>query len=210
MPPAPPLLTRKQYIDNLRYLRPSSAQGPCPICQENFSRDDPPVKLPGCGHVFCISCVLAWFRSGGRNSNTCPLDRTVLFALPPSPSPPWMDNALEHQPWQRRRAQQYVALIQGRCIVSINGHLTQEGCRAVVLDLWFYTYHLYRCADFEELWSRSVTERLLRKPVEDSVPRGVRLPRQAWRALMSVARQMMVMVCSPLSRGCCVWGDWTD
>jgi hypothetical protein len=200
MPLASPLPTRKQYIDNLQSLRPSSAQGPCPICQENFSRDDPPVRLPGCGHVFCRSCVLAWFSSGRRNSNTCPLDRTVLFTLPLSF--PWTDNTMVHEPRQLRYTQQCITLIQGGCIISINGNLTREGCRAVVLDLWFYTYYLYRCVDFENLNDRSVAERLLRRPVEDSVPMGVRLPRQAWRALMSVSREMMVMVCTPRCRGC--------
>jgi hypothetical protein len=171
-------------------------QGPCPICQENHSREDPPVRLPGCGHVFCRSCILEWFRSGRPNSNTCPLDRTVLFALPLSiPSP---NNAPIHQPRQRRNAQQFVTLVEGGSIISINGNLTLNGCRSLILDLWFYTYNLYRQVDFDDLDGLSVSEQVLRQPIEDCVPRGVSIQRPAWRTLVSVARQMMVMVRDPL------------
>lgn len=190
--PSIPLTTRKQYIDGLQPLRPSSVQGPCPICQENYSREDLPVRLPGCGHIFCRICILEWFRSDRPNSNTCPLDRTVLFALPYSI--PFSNNAPIHQPRQRRNAQQFVTLIQGGSIISVNGNLTREGCRALILDLWFYTYNLYRQVDFGDLDGLSVSEQVLREPIEDCVPRGVSIPRLAWRTLVSVARQMMVMV----------------
>jgi len=190
--PSVPLITRKQYVDSLQSQRLSSVQSPCPICQENYSIEDLPVRLPGCGHIFCRICILEWFRSGRPNSNTCPLDRIMLFALPCST--PFQNNTLVHQPRQRRNAQQFVTLIQGGRIISINGNLTYEGCRALILDLWFYTYNLYRRVDFGDLDGLSVSEQVLRGPIEDCVPRGVSIPRPAWRMLFSVARQMMVMV----------------
>lgn len=190
--PLVPLTTRKQYIDSLQPLRPSSTQGSCPICQDNYSREYPPVRLPGCGHIFCRSCILEWFRSGQSNSNTCPLDRTVLFALPP-PTPS-TDNALEHLPRQRRNAQQFVTLLQDGSIISVNGNLTREGCRILLLDLWYFTYQLYRRVDFDDLDGMPIPERVLRQPIEDSVPRGVSIPRRVWWSLVSIARHMMVMV----------------
>ncbi|KAJ3402754.1 E3 ubiquitin-protein ligase NRDP1 [Chytriomyces hyalinus] len=56
----------------------------CMICTEGFSDA---VALVGCGHVFCRSCVEAWFETQGQSRLTCPLDRTAVESraalLPP-------------------------------------------------------------------------------------------------------------------------------
>ncbi|KAH6642498.1 hypothetical protein C7974DRAFT_103291 [Boeremia exigua] len=76
-----PSLSRAQYLANNlgRVILTSASE--CSICQEPYSDEAPkqPVILPECGHIFCRSCITAWFASGGRNANTCPVDRRVLF-----------------------------------------------------------------------------------------------------------------------------------
>ncbi|KAJ3231206.1 hypothetical protein HDU81_003940 [Chytriomyces hyalinus] len=56
----------------------------CMICTEGFSDA---VALVGCGHVFCRSCVEAWFETQGQARLTCPLDRNPVESraslLPP-------------------------------------------------------------------------------------------------------------------------------
>ncbi|KAF2791377.1 hypothetical protein K505DRAFT_249088 [Melanomma pulvis-pyrius CBS 109.77] len=179
MPPLP-LCTRKAFIDALRPVSLFSTQGLCPICQEPFTAADRPVRLPTCGHTFCRTCILEWFRSGCSNSNTCPLDRATLFSLPPAPAR------------SRRGSQQFVTLIQGGRMIAVNGMLTREGCRSLILDLWFYTWRLFRWMELDDLDGLGAGEDLLRRPIQDAIPGGVEVQREGLVCLVGIARQMMV------------------
>ncbi|KAF2878383.1 hypothetical protein BDV95DRAFT_478624 [Massariosphaeria phaeospora] len=181
------------YIENCLIPDPiSSAPDLCSICYEKFDQDHGPVRLQGCGHIFGRKCILDWFNANRSNSNTCPLDRTVLFtSLSQQPRP---DNTTEPQLQRRRRgAQSYTTLIQGGEIIGIGGALTREGCRRCIIDLWFHSLDLSRQIQQEELDSLSVDLVRLRRTIQDAIPRGIEVPERAWTSLISIARSMMVL-----------------
>ena len=52
-----------------------SGEHSCSICQEDYSREHKPVRLP-CLHVFCRVCISAWL----REHSTCPVCRTDILS----------------------------------------------------------------------------------------------------------------------------------
>ncbi|KAF2710838.1 hypothetical protein K504DRAFT_453885 [Pleomassaria siparia CBS 279.74] len=194
MPPPMVLPTRRVFVDALRALPLERVSGTCPICQEPFSGADVPVRLPGCGHIYCRSCISEWFHSGRPNSNTCPLDRTTLFKLPLHVlAPSGSGSGSGSGPGRARRNAHHVTLVQGGSIIAVNGMPTREGYRSIVVDLWFFTSYLFRQAENDDLDGLSVPDALLRRPIDDAIPRGMEIPRAMIEILVAVARQMMVL-----------------
>ncbi|KAH4610737.1 hypothetical protein HBI37_029980 [Parastagonospora nodorum] len=76
--------------EGLTPLMPSHPHYPgigttCPICYEPYSATHPPIlitNIPGCrNHIFGYGCLRKTISSGTRNSNHCPLCRTVWFRI---------------------------------------------------------------------------------------------------------------------------------
>ncbi|KAF2801227.1 hypothetical protein K505DRAFT_355081 [Melanomma pulvis-pyrius CBS 109.77] len=65
-----------EYINDLEPLLPSLD---CSLCLGPYMASHMPVKLRFCGHVFGDHCIVEWFESTNKNSNTCPLCREELF-----------------------------------------------------------------------------------------------------------------------------------
>jgi hypothetical protein len=172
---------KAEYIHRRLELVPlSKVKDPCPICFEDYNLNHVPVRLPECQHIFGRDCIIQWFQT----SNTCPMDRRVLFGLNMSAN----QEIYNSQSLVTRRP--LVNIIQGGIVLAVNSHLTRDGCRRVIADLWFYTSLLARrmsLIEWIELWSHNS---VLRRPVRDAVPSAIGLPEQAWSALLGIARAM--------------------
>ncbi|KAF2633318.1 hypothetical protein BU25DRAFT_453101 [Macroventuria anomochaeta] len=147
MPPDTRTQNHTEYLQSgLIPVAPTSIVNTCSICHEFYSS---PVLLPGCGHIFCRTCITAWFATG---ANTCPMDRKVLFL----PSPTDTDEEdmtdlygmsalasrrLNTATTVRARRAVENLFIDGQ-IVATNAVLTRRGCQVVIHDLWYHTARL--------------------------------------------------------------------
>ena len=205
MPPDSHLASREDYIKTLPPVQICSAASPCPICQEEFDTEHPPVLLPSCGHIFGRPCILEWFEEG---ANTCPMDRQELFK---SPKDVVEDNPMDPEnlslvpfsahsvPAEQRRAATRRTrgsshyLFFGGEIIGVNGQLTREGCRRVVRDLWQHSGFFFQQTR-NDLDVRFVDEGLLGGPIHDALPIGISTPDNAWPVLIGIVRAMLVFL----------------
>ena len=69
----------------------------CTICQENYMKGPNPelaLKLPGCGHVFGVSCISAWING---KKNTCPMCRKPILDIQMPPCESFFDDDSEDE-----------------------------------------------------------------------------------------------------------------
>lgn len=207
MPPHPSL-TFAQYMSHaLLPVVHASATNTCYICKEIYTEEHgrQPVILPKCGHIFCYTCITAWFESGQHNANTCPLDRSVLFRAESAESGERADwdvdsehdsnaHVAEAIAW-RRPGVPVEEVFVGSSAVARAEVLTYAGCQLVISDLWHYTARLLCVTEgfsgpVNEPWDMDVE--ILRGCIQNAIPRGVRCGEDEWAVLYECARQMLV------------------
>lgn len=67
-------LQKYSTVDEIKYKYEDN----CAICMENFNKGQEVAILSGCDHVFCFSCIEAWFGvSSSANETSCPVCKTV-------------------------------------------------------------------------------------------------------------------------------------
>ena len=132
--------------------------------------------------TFGLPCIKFWLDSGRWNSNTCSLDRYVLYQN---------SNALDGQmlPWNtpRERRQEFVTLIQRGETVGDDGILTREGCRRYVIDLWICTGDYLILTEQENITEEVNDESLLSRPIHDALPPGIDITPTMWQELLAIS-----------------------
>ncbi|KAJ4983366.1 hypothetical protein SVAN01_11151 [Stagonosporopsis vannaccii] len=167
-----PSLTRVQYLTHgLLPVFLASATNTCLIRREVYPEESPkqPIVLPECGHIFCRTCITAWFDSSQRNTNSCPLtgSHDALIAAPAD---------------MGRAARSLVEeILMGDLVAALDGRLTYAGRRFVVKNVW-------RCTRWFLRWLEVPSGEPC---VQAAVPTGVRCEELEWAALYDFAMQML-------------------
>lgn len=94
---------------------------------------------------------------------------------------------------ERARTSTHYLFHEGE-IIGIDGVLTWEGCRRVVMDLWYFIGYLV-AQTMGGLNTLGIDEDLLDEPIIDALPVGIRVSHDAWLALVDMARLMVIWRC---------------
>ncbi|KAF1926608.1 uncharacterized protein M421DRAFT_6880 [Didymella exigua CBS 183.55] len=203
MPPRPKPLTPEQYLDTgVIPIVPASLADPCNICHQPYTT---PLVL-ACGHIFCRECIAPWVKGG---ANTCPTCRAELFHFASSSdggdeedmSELFGSFALSSRPEYADavvRAGRPVEEVRvNERAVARDGMLIPFGCRLLIHDLWYHTFH-HLCS-LQTFGGRSIGREeardwdveLLRGTIRRAVPDGIRLGEGSWAVLYDAARLML-------------------
>ncbi|KAF2003081.1 hypothetical protein P154DRAFT_573481 [Amniculicola lignicola CBS 123094] len=140
----------------------------CSICHEEWSTDDSPVRIPTCRHVFGRDCLLKWIGStSSLQSNTCPLDRSILFTVTSNRSS--------------------LIVIRGGEVIVANNRITREGIRLYVQDLSSNIRRLRQQELNEMLQNDQSIKEEARRPLLPIV----RVSRVGWERIEGVVRRMV-------------------
>jgi C4-type Zn-finger protein len=51
----------------------------CPICTESYDANHVAARIPLCGHIIGLECLVKWLHSGLDNAWKCPICRAILY-----------------------------------------------------------------------------------------------------------------------------------